>query len=114
MRLGYAQEAIVERLSGKAAALSMQTLVTNMNYFGKLTVEERADSLSLYDAFETLLHTRMKSCDTQLRGKKVMLRMDDYDLDVSEIITYFVENRNYDIFAINAALFRYGLPTLGD
>ncbi len=30
------------------------------------------------------------------------------------IITYFVENKNYDIFAINAALFRYGLPTLGD
>ena len=85
MRLGYTQEAIVEKLSGKAAVLSMQTLVTNMNYFGKLTVEERADSLSLYDAFETLLHTRMKSCDTQLRGKKVMLRMDDYDLDVSEI-----------------------------
>lgn len=85
MRLGYTQEAIVERLSAKAAALSMQTLVTNMNYFGKLTAEERADSLSLYDAFETLLHSRMKSCDTQLRGKKVTLRMEDFDLDVSEI-----------------------------
>ena len=85
MRLGYTQEAIVERLSAKAAALSMQTLVTNMNYFGKLTAEERADSLSLYDAFESLLHTRMKSCNTQLRGKKVMMRMDDFDLDVSEI-----------------------------
>ncbi len=85
MRLGYTQEAIVEKLSDRADALSMQTLVTNMNYFGKLTVEERTDSMSLYDTFETLLHTRMKSCDTQLRGKKVMLCMDNFDLDVSEI-----------------------------
>ena len=49
MRLGYTQEDIVERLSDKAAALSMQTLVTNMNYFGKLTVEERADSQQRID-----------------------------------------------------------------
>ena len=30
------------------------------------------------------------------------------------IITYFVSNRNYDIFEINAALFKYGQPILGE
>ena len=30
------------------------------------------------------------------------------------IITYFVTNRNYDIFEINAALFKYGQPILGE
>ena len=30
------------------------------------------------------------------------------------IITYFVTNRNYDIYEINAALFKYGQPTLGE
>ena len=30
------------------------------------------------------------------------------------IITYFVTNKNYDIFEINAALFKYGQPILGE
>ena len=30
------------------------------------------------------------------------------------IITYFLQNRNYDIFEINAALFKYGQPILGE
>ena len=30
------------------------------------------------------------------------------------IITYFVTHRNYDIFEINAALFKYGQPILGE
>lgn len=30
------------------------------------------------------------------------------------IITYFVTNGNYDIFEINAALFKYGQPILGE
>ncbi len=85
MRLGYTKDAVVDKLSEKASVLSMQTLITNMNFFGKLTEEERADAGQLYDAFEELLYTRMKNCDTQMRGKKVLLKMDDYDLNVSEI-----------------------------
>lgn len=85
MRLGYKKEAIVEKLSEKASALSMQTLVTNMNYFGKLTTEERSDCQMLYEAFESLLFVRMQSSETKLRNKKVLFSMDDYNLDVSEI-----------------------------
>ena len=39
----------------------------------------------LYSVFEDLLKVRMKSCDTQLRGKKVFIRMDNYNLAASEI-----------------------------
>lgn len=80
MRLGYTPDAIIEKLSDKASALSMQTLVTNMNYFGKLTAEERPDTFILYYVFEALLSESMKSLDTVLRGKKVMLKMDDFDV----------------------------------
>jgi len=30
------------------------------------------------------------------------------------IVSYFITNRNYDIYEINAALFKYGQPVLGD
>ena len=30
------------------------------------------------------------------------------------IVTYFVTHRNYDIFEINATLFKYGQPILGE
>ena len=30
------------------------------------------------------------------------------------IVSYFIAHKNYDIFEINATLFRYGLSTLGD
>ena len=85
MRLGYEKDDIVRALSEKASSLSMQTLVTNMNYFGKLSKEEREDCDMLYSAFEDLLKVRMKSCDTKLRGKKVFVRLDEYDLAASEI-----------------------------
>ncbi|MBR4701169.1 MAG: hypothetical protein IKP19_05690 [Oscillospiraceae bacterium] len=85
MRLGYEKDAIVGKLTEKVSALSMQTLVTNLNYFGKLTEEDRADSEALYSAFEDLLLSRMQTLETKIQGKKVMFRMGEYDLDASEI-----------------------------
>ena len=85
MRLGYEKDTIVGKLTEKASALSMQTLVTNLNYFGKLTEEDRSDSEALYSAFEDLLRSRMQTLETKLQGKKVMFRMSEYDLDTSEI-----------------------------
>ena len=38
------------------------------------------------------------------------LPSDAFDL----IVSYFITNRNYDIYEINAALFKYGQPVLGD
>ena len=35
---------------------------------------------------------------------------DGFDL----IVSYFITNKNYDIYEINAALFKYGQPVLGD
>ena len=85
LRLGYSSEEVVAVLAEKASALSTQTLVTNLNFFGKLTEEERADSTVLYNAFETLLSSRLGSMHTALRGKKVFIKLDAYDPDVSEI-----------------------------
>lgn len=53
--------------------------------FDYSTKEEREDCDMLYSVFEDLLKVRMKSCDTQLRGKKVFIRMDNYNLAASEI-----------------------------
>lgn len=85
LRRGYDRDAIVSRLSEKADALSMQTLVSNLNHFGKLTGEERADAATLFSAFEELLRAHMAGMDTVLRGKKVALAMPEYDLDASEL-----------------------------
>ena len=35
---------------------------------------------------------------------------DTFDL----IVSYFITHRNYDVFEINAALFKYGQPILGE
>ena len=84
-RLGYAPEDILEKLSANVGSLSMQTLVTNLNFFGKQKPEERPDAPRLYEIFETLLSRRMRGCDTPLRGKRIFLRMDGFDLELSEI-----------------------------
>jgi len=85
LRSGYDRDAIVAKLSEKADALSIQTLVTNLNHFGKLTEEERADAATLFSVFEQLLRAHMTGMDTVLRGKKVALAMPEFDLDVSEL-----------------------------
>ena len=85
LRLGYDRSEIVAKLSKKADSLSIQTLVTNLNHFGKLTKEERADAATLFSVFEELLRAYMAGMDTVLRGKKVALAMPDFDLDVSEL-----------------------------
>ena len=30
------------------------------------------------------------------------------------IVSYFITNKNYNIYEINATLFKYGQPVLGD
>lgn len=47
--------------------------------------------------------------DLLARAELAISRSNRFDL----IIAYFITNKNYDIFEINAALFRYGQPTLG-
>ena len=85
LRSGYDRDAIVAKLTEKADALSMQTLVTNLTHFGKLTEEERADAATLFSVFEQVLQAHMAGMDTVLRNKKVALAMPEFDLDAAEI-----------------------------
>ena len=85
LRLGYDRKDIVAKLSEKADAISVQTLVTNLNHFGKLTEEERADAATLFSIFEQVLQAHMAGMDTVLRNKKVALAMPEFDLDASEL-----------------------------
>ncbi|MBP0968539.1 MAG: hypothetical protein J5744_00165 [Oscillospiraceae bacterium] len=85
LRLGYSSGDIAECLKENASSLSIQTLVTNLNVFGKITKDERSDSEELYSIFEPLLSIRMRELDTPLKNKKVAISMDEYDLDASEI-----------------------------
>ena len=85
LRSGYDRDAIVAKLSENASALSVQTLVTNLTHFGKLTEEERADAATLVSVFEPVLQAHMAGMDTVLRNKKVALAMPEFDLDLSEL-----------------------------
>lgn len=87
LRLGYDAGKITESLGEKAESLSIQTLITNLNHFGKLSVEERTDCNALYEIFEQLIWKRMGYCALPFKGRKVCIRTEDYDLDVSEICT---------------------------
>lgn len=85
MRLGYSGQDIQDRLLEKVSALSVQTLVNVLNDFGKRTVQERSDAPALYGIFEALLKARMQCMATPLRGKRVKLCLDEYDLERSEL-----------------------------
>ncbi len=58
-------------------------------------------------ALELDLHTTL---DLLSRAGIAFSPSDTFDL----IVSYFITNRNYDIYEINAALFKYGQPVLGD
>ena len=58
-------------------------------------------------ALELDLHTTL---DLLSRAGIAFSPSDAFDL----IVSYFITNRNYDIYEINAALFKYGQPVLGE
>lgn len=73
IRIGYDAEAIAHHLCEGAATLSVQTLVTVLNFFGSCESSQREESAEVYDVLEkTLLH-RLSLMDTKLRGRKVFL-----------------------------------------
>ncbi len=62
-------------------------------------------------AFAIALHLDMQDMvDLLSRAEIAFSPSSKFDL----IITYFVQHRNYDIYEINAALFKYGQPILGE
>ena len=62
-------------------------------------------------AFAIALELDMPTMEDLLSRAEIALSPSStFDL----IITYFITNKNYDIFEINAALFKYGQPILGE
>lgn len=73
LRMGYAPEEIAKQLCAGAASLSVQTLVTVLNFFGGRQAASRAEAEQVYAVMEAALAKRLSLSDTPLRGKKVFL-----------------------------------------
>lgn len=85
LRNGYSKDEITERLFEKADMLSMQTIITGINKFSRISPEEKPETEDLIGIFESLIPAKLKTTETPLRSKKVKLSMDGYALDFSEI-----------------------------
>lgn len=96
LRAGYTAESISKNLCKNVSSLSIQTLVSNLNVFGKdredwedgediLKEFERRDAYSIFDC---VLKERMKKMDTVLKNKSVFFDFNkEYALNMSEIRT---------------------------
>ena len=73
LRMGYAPDAIAAQLTAGAASLSVQTLVTTLNFFGSDAAGERREAPLVYDVLERALAARMKLMRTPLKGKRVFV-----------------------------------------
>ena len=86
LRMGYAQAEVEQELIAKADSLSMQTMVTVLNYFGKQDViQARKEADAVYAVFEKVLEAKMQSLDTSIKNAKVFLDMDEIDFAHSEM-----------------------------
>lgn len=85
VRMGYAPEEIIDRLARHAASLSVQTLVTVLNFFGSNAAEGRAEAEQVYEIMERTLAARLACACTPLRGKRVFLNDGGFDLSISTL-----------------------------
>lgn len=86
MRLGYKSDDIAEKLVKNAGALSMQTLITILNHFGKASIiAERDDAEEIYKVMHQALNEKMKTIETPFKGKKVFIDEGDFSLEFSHI-----------------------------
>lgn len=85
IRIGYDAKAIVSHLNSGAASLSVQTLVTVLNFFGSNAASDREESSAVYDVLEKTLQRRLSLMNTCLRGRKVFLDEGGMDLALSTL-----------------------------
>lgn len=85
IRIGYDAEAIVSHLCHGAAMLSVQTLVTVLNFFGSNAASHREESSDVYDVLEKTLLRRLSLMNTCLHSKKVFLDEGGMNLAMSTL-----------------------------
>lgn len=85
VRIGYKPGEISERLAQGAASLSVQTLVTALNFFGSASAEKRLEAADVYEIFERTLVARLACARTELYGKRVFLNAGGFDLSASTL-----------------------------
>lgn len=93
IRLGFNEDIIKKSLGDKANSLSLQTLVSIAKYFGQPNNEISDDgseayiSMKLYKVLTYLIAEKLKTVETEFKGKRVYLDEGMYDFDNSYIET---------------------------
>jgi hypothetical protein len=84
VRLGISPSDIAKKLCENAGSLSMQTLITLMNFFVKSTVrDEREEAEAVYNVMHQALAAKMSTINTPLNGMKVFIDEGELDFDHS-------------------------------
>lgn len=85
VRIGYEPAEIIDRLARGADSLSVQTLVTVLNFFGGYQAKDRAEASDVYNILERTLVERLACTRTDLYGKRVFLNDGGFDLSASTL-----------------------------
>ncbi|MBQ7848632.1 MAG: hypothetical protein IJ343_02775 [Clostridia bacterium] len=101
LRLGYDKEQLIQAMCENAASLSVQTLVTVLACFGMdhvetarmhrenndlINAEVQEEAQEIFEVLEAVLSRRLSLMDTELRGKKVFVNEEGYNLGRSAIM----------------------------
>ena len=87
LRNGYTAKNIHKAMKPHAGELSIQTLVSICNAFGKTDTEFSDESATIYALAEQLLEEKFRTIETPLKDKNVYVNMNDYNLAHSALLT---------------------------
>ena len=85
IRMGYEPAAISAQLASGAASLSVQTLMTVLNFFGGTKAKDRAEASVVYEVLEETLMKRLSLARTELYGRRVFVDSRGFDLSRSTL-----------------------------
>ena len=89
VRKGFDSEEIEKRLNNSADTLSIQTIVSILNFYGQdkfVTKCTSFQSEEVYRIIYNILLKKFTGCNTLLKNKKVYFDLGDYDLDKSIVV----------------------------